>query len=286
VPNGAAEPVGRGKIHYLTKILYSRRAVNDIGFMTLAALGGLSNYKLSSPIGNTIQSTRPAGNSSGASGGASLDLQPSDTSQLSPLGQILSTLQQAQQSGGSLYQQLTQEVAAGLQQTAQGIGDSKAANLLNQIAGDFTQASKTGAVPDISNLANAVSADGLDSFSLQIGYSETAISATQGSAAAQYQEASLSVQVIFTESSSDNAAATQPASSTSSASSQLPAAQGQDLLKLLEQLLEKAAQAGQTNNSGSSLASSSQAVESWEIELQYNTNSTGSSTSSGLSAVA
>jgi hypothetical protein len=57
-------------------------------------------------------------------------------SQLSPFAQILSGLQQLQQSNPSPYQQATQQIATNLQKakTAQSEGDTTAANQLKQLA--------------------------------------------------------------------------------------------------------------------------------------------------------
>jgi hypothetical protein len=81
-----------------------------------------------------------------------------DNSQLSPLAQLLSTLQQLQQTDPVKYQQVTQQIATNLQtaaQTAQSNGNTTAANQLNQLATDFTSASTTGQLPNILDLAQA-----------------------------------------------------------------------------------------------------------------------------------
>jgi hypothetical protein len=83
----------------------------------------------------------------------------SDNSQLSPLAQVLSTLQQLQQSDPTEYQQLTGQIATNLQtaaQTATADGNTAAANQLNQLATDFTNASQSGQLPDIQDLAQAI----------------------------------------------------------------------------------------------------------------------------------
>jgi hypothetical protein len=81
-----------------------------------------------------------------------------DNGQLSPLAQVLSTLQQLQQSNPTQYQQVTQQIATNLQkaaQTAQANGNTTAANQLNQLASDFTSASQNGQLPNIQDLAQA-----------------------------------------------------------------------------------------------------------------------------------
>jgi hypothetical protein len=100
--------------------------------------------------------TNPAGN--GVSGTSLVALQP-DNGRLSPFTQLMSTLQQLQQTDPTEYQQVTQQIATNLQnaaQTAQADGNSTAANQLNQLAKDFTDASKSGQLPNIQDLAKAI----------------------------------------------------------------------------------------------------------------------------------
>ena len=85
--------------------------------------------------------------------------QPPDNSRLSPFAQLMSTLQKLQQSDPAKYQQVTQQIATNLQsaaQTAQTAGNTTAATQLNQLATDFTNASKSGQLPNIQDLAQAV----------------------------------------------------------------------------------------------------------------------------------
>ncbi|HEX4809395.1 MAG TPA: hypothetical protein VH325_10720 [Bryobacteraceae bacterium] len=124
-------------------------------------LSNLSSSYLQSALSEALQSagltTNTTGNSS-SSGGVSSISQSSDNGQLSPLAQLMSTLQQLQQSNPTEYKQVTQQVAANLQsagQTAQADGNSAAANQLNQLATDFTTASQSGQMPDLQNLAQA-----------------------------------------------------------------------------------------------------------------------------------
>lgn len=73
-----------------------------------------------------------------------------DQSQLSPFAQLMSTLQQLQQSDPSKYRQVTATLASDLQQAAanaQGSGNAGEANALDQLAASFTQASQTGQLP-------------------------------------------------------------------------------------------------------------------------------------------
>jgi hypothetical protein len=84
-----------------------------------------------------------------------------DKSQLSPFAQMMSTLQQLQQSHPAKYQQVTQQIATNLQnaaQTAQSDGDSAAADHLNQLAGDFSSAWKSGDLPNMRDMAKTLGA--------------------------------------------------------------------------------------------------------------------------------
>lgn len=82
-----------------------------------------------------------------------------DSGQLSSFAQLANTLQQLQQSNPAEYTQLTQKIAANLQsaaQTAQASGNTTAATQLNQLATDFSNASATGQLPNLQDLAHAV----------------------------------------------------------------------------------------------------------------------------------
>lgn len=82
-----------------------------------------------------------------------------DNGQLSPFAQLMSTLQQLQQSDPAKYQQVTKQIATNLEsaaQTAQSEGNVTAANQLSQLADDFTKASNSGQLPNVQDLAQAV----------------------------------------------------------------------------------------------------------------------------------
>jgi len=111
---------------------------------------------MSAALQGTGLTTNTVGN--GVSGTSSVAL-PTDNGQLSPFTQLMSTLQQLQQTDPTKYQQVTQQIATNLQsaaQTAQADGNSTAASQLNQLATDFTSASKSGQLPSIQDLAKAI----------------------------------------------------------------------------------------------------------------------------------
>ena len=129
--------------------------------MSIGPLNTLSSSYLQSIIGSALQgagSTSQTNTSSSAVDSSSL-AQSSDNSRLSPFAQLLNTLQQLQQTDPTRYQQVTGQIATNLQsaaQTAQSEGNTTAANQLNQLATDFTNASKSGQLPNVQDLAQAV----------------------------------------------------------------------------------------------------------------------------------
>ena len=121
--------------------------------MSFAPINNVSNL-LQSVLSTTVQSAGLTTKTSSSS----LQL-PSDSSQLSPFVQLMNTLQQLQQSDPTKYQQVTQQIATNLQaaaQTAQSSGNTTAATQLNQLATDFTNASKSGQLPNIQDAAQAM----------------------------------------------------------------------------------------------------------------------------------
>jgi hypothetical protein len=82
-----------------------------------------------------------------------------DGGRLSPFAQMLSQLQQLQQSGPTRYAQVTAQISTNLEkasQTAVADGNSTAAVRLDQLSKDFSDASKSGQLPNIQDLPQAV----------------------------------------------------------------------------------------------------------------------------------
>ena len=132
--------------------------------MSTSAIGLFSSVE--SILGSALQKVGLTPNATTSSlngiGGLTSTQQP-DNSQLSPLGQVLSTLQQLQQSNPTEYKQVTQQIASNLTsaaQTAQSDGNTNAANQLTQLASDFTNASTSGQLPNIQDLAQAIGGGG------------------------------------------------------------------------------------------------------------------------------
>jgi hypothetical protein len=126
--------------------------------MSTNSINTLSNSYLQSILGSVLQGTGSAGNASSTSVSGTSG-QQSDSGQLSPFAQLMSTLQQLQQSNPTEYQQVTQQIATNLQsaaKTATADGNTSAATQLTQLATDFTTASQSGQLPNISDLAQAL----------------------------------------------------------------------------------------------------------------------------------
>jgi hypothetical protein len=131
--------------------------------MSIGSINPLSNNNyLQSILTSALQSTGLTANSTNSSlstSASSSVSQSPDNSRLSPFAQLMSELQQLQQSDPSKYQQVTSQIATNLQtasQTAAGSGDTTAATQLSQLASDFSSASKNGQLPNVQDLAQAV----------------------------------------------------------------------------------------------------------------------------------
>jgi hypothetical protein len=122
----------------------------------------LSSSSLESILSNALQSANGTSNQASRAGVSSIGQQP-DTSQLSPFAQLLSELQQLQQSDPTKYAQVTQQIATNLQKaatTATTDGNTSAATQLSTLATDFANASTSGRLPNIQDLAQAIRGGG------------------------------------------------------------------------------------------------------------------------------
>ena len=131
--------------------------------MSIGSLNPLSNSYLQSILTSAIQSTGLTTNSAhrrlNGTGALSSVAQTTDNSQLSPFAQLMSELQKLQQTDPAKYQQVTSQIATNLQtaaQTATASGDTTKAAQLTQLATDFSNASKSGQLPDMQDLAQAI----------------------------------------------------------------------------------------------------------------------------------
>lgn len=99
------------------------------------------------------------GASSTKTTGASAPGSAQDRNQLSPFAQLLGTLQQLQQSNPAQYQQVTQQISGNLRtgaQSATAAGNTSLASQLTQLSADFHNASASGQIPNIQDLAQAI----------------------------------------------------------------------------------------------------------------------------------
>jgi hypothetical protein len=132
----------------------------------MGSINTLSNNSLQSLLNElqqTASTSNPTANGAGTQQASSVGQPSSDQAQLSPLAQVLSTLQQLQQSDPTEYQQVTGQIATNLKaaaQTATTDGNTSAANQLNQLATDFSSASQSGQLPNVQDLAKAIGGGG------------------------------------------------------------------------------------------------------------------------------
>lgn len=157
--NLALRPVSRFRL--FNSLQYWENGDRNANTASMGSINTLSSSYLQSILGTALQAaglTNTIGNSQSTASLASAPLQP-DNSQLSPFADIMSTLQQLQQTNPSQYQQITQQLSANLltaTQTAQTDGNTTAAAQLNQLSTDFSSASKSGQLPNILDLAQAI----------------------------------------------------------------------------------------------------------------------------------
>lgn len=82
-----------------------------------------------------------------------------DPNQVSPFAQILSSLQQLEQSNPSQYQQTTQQISMNLSTASQSAtvsGNPAIAGELRELSTDFKNASTSGQLPNVQHLAQAI----------------------------------------------------------------------------------------------------------------------------------
>jgi len=127
--------------------------------MSINPVSSLSNSYLQQVLGTALSNNTSA-TASGTSGANANSLwNLADNNSLSPFAQMLTSLQQLQQSNPTEYQQVTEQIAGALQgaaQTAQSDGNTTAATQLNQLSTDFTSASQSAQLPNVQDLAKAV----------------------------------------------------------------------------------------------------------------------------------
>jgi hypothetical protein len=154
-------------------------------------------------------STNSAGKSAKGVSGAS-----SGTGELSPFAQLLSTLQQLEQSNPTQYQQVTQQIATKLQSAAATDtknGNSAQAAQLTTLSKDFSTASQNGKLPDAQDLASAIGGAG-HHFHGHASAGDLAGSSSTGSASSPGTNATLQQLLASFGSGNNQASSTNPMS--------------------------------------------------------------------------
>jgi hypothetical protein len=215
------------------------------------AFSSTSSYQGSGVANNGI------GSYSNSLNGLATYTQGSDSGQLSPFAQLVSTLQQVQQQNPAEYQQLTQQIAVNLQsaaQTAQTQGNSPQANQLGQLATDFTNAAGTGQLPNLQDLAQAVGG-AQDQTGTGSGFQAFSFNETITIASSSFSTSNYSPAATAANATSANATTANPTTSSSATSSTAAnrsnSATGpfSELKQLLESLLASVTQGqGQSLN--------------------------------------
>jgi len=127
--------------------------------MSINSLSPLTNTYIQSLLSTQLSSAVSTANGSANGINAASLLGQQDNNNLSPFAQVLTTLQQLQQSNPTEYQQVTQQIATNLQsaaQTATSDGNTQAAANLTQLSTDFQNASQSGQLPNVQDLAKAI----------------------------------------------------------------------------------------------------------------------------------
>lgn len=130
--------------------------------MSTSPINNFSSSYVQSILNTTLQNAGVTSQNSSSLNGVDSSSY-SDNGQISPFAQVLSTLQQLQQTNPSQYQTITQQIATNLQtaaQTATTDGNTGAASELTQLSNDFTTASQNGQLPNIQDLAQAIGGSG------------------------------------------------------------------------------------------------------------------------------
>ncbi|HWE53105.1 MAG TPA: hypothetical protein VG273_25160 [Bryobacteraceae bacterium] len=122
----------------------------SIGSIVNLASGYIESLFTGQSSSSTATSATPTSSTSG--------LARQGTGQISSFEQILSSLQQLQQANPSQYTQVTQQISSNLQtaaQSATAAGNTGLASEASQLSTDFKNASTSGQLPNVQDLAQA-----------------------------------------------------------------------------------------------------------------------------------
>jgi hypothetical protein len=123
----------------------------------MSPIFNLASGYIQSLFGSTSGSSASNSTTTSTTGSSSGGLQ--GPGGLSEFAQVLNSIQQLQQANPSLYAQDMSQISGNLQTAAQSAttnGDSRAASELNQLSTDFKNASTSGQLPSLGDLAQAV----------------------------------------------------------------------------------------------------------------------------------
>jgi len=151
--------------------------------MSLTGISNISNSYVQSLLSSLDSGSSTNGSKSSNIDASSLTLPQDGNAQLSPFAQVMSTLQQLQQSNPTEYQQVTSQIATNLQsaaQTATTNGNTSLASQLNQLATDFTNASQNNTLPNVQDLAHAMGGHGHHHHHMDAASSTSDTSSTDG----------------------------------------------------------------------------------------------------------
>lgn len=122
--------------------------------MSVTSLSDLSRQHMLSILG--YNSANQSGNASALSIG---NASSGSSKQLSPFAQMLTELQQVEQSNPANYAKMTQQISTNLaaaSSTAKIRGNSALASQLTSLSKDFASASQSGQMPNVTDLAGAI----------------------------------------------------------------------------------------------------------------------------------
>ncbi|MDP9055116.1 MAG: hypothetical protein M3N93_12590 [Acidobacteriota bacterium] len=148
-------------------------------------------------VTSLLSSLTQSGTSSTAKATSGTTSGATDSNQLSPLAQILASLQKLQQTDPAQYQQVTLQIANNLQAAAQSAtssGNTTLASQLTQLSKDFKNASGSGQLPNVQDLAQAVGGGGCH----HQQSSGQASGTNQSSSGASSSDSSLNPQTVIT----------------------------------------------------------------------------------------
>jgi hypothetical protein len=177
--------------------------------MNLSSINNYFTNHTASVLSKGLPTKSPGNNANGVSGASS------GSGQLSPFAQLLSTLQQLEQSNPTQYQQVTQQIATKLQSAAATDtknGNSAQAAQLTTLSKDFSTASQNGQLPNAQDLASALGGAGHHHLHGQVSAADLAGSSSTGSASSLGTNAALQQLLASFGSQNSQASSTNPMS--------------------------------------------------------------------------